>query len=252
MSHQAARRPGPVRALVRTELRLLLREPLALFWSLAFPVISTAVLGLLAPAPQAGLGGLRLVDVYQPVLAAFAVTVLSVQSLPAVIATYRERGVLRRLATTPVGPQRLLAAQLAVNLGVELASAAGVVAVGCAGFHARLPGNPAGFLAALLVTAASTLAIGLLVGALAPTGRTANAAGGVLYVGMMASAGLWVPRALMPAGLRAVSAASPLGAAVRALQASQAGHWPPLSALLVPACCGALCAVLAVRYFRWQ
>ena len=36
---------------------------------------------------------------------------IAVQHVPTVIATYRERGILRRLSTTPVHPRNVLIAQ---------------------------------------------------------------------------------------------------------------------------------------------
>jgi ABC-2 type transport system permease protein len=56
-------------AVLRTEARLLAREPGSLFWILAFPPLLLVILGAV-PAfrePQDGLGGLRVVDTYVPV-----------------------------------------------------------------------------------------------------------------------------------------------------------------------------------------
>ena len=58
-------------ALVRAEARLLLREPLTLFWGVAFPVVLLVVMGSFGSRPDPALGGARLVDVYAPVLIAF-------------------------------------------------------------------------------------------------------------------------------------------------------------------------------------
>jgi hypothetical protein len=107
----AAAQTRPTSALAKltlTEARLLLREPVALFWGLAFPMALLAVMGLASSGPQSDLGGLRLVAVYEPILIAFVTVAFAIQGLPGVVAGYRERRILRRMATTPVGPVRVV------------------------------------------------------------------------------------------------------------------------------------------------
>jgi ABC-2 type transport system permease protein len=250
--HRPTSRRSALRRLTVTEGKLLLREPLAVFWGIAFPIVLMTVMGLLASTPQADLGGLRLVDVYEPTLIAFVIAVFALQGMPTVLAGYRERGILRRLATTPVGPVRVLGAQLAVNLAVTLTTTAGILAVGRLAFDVTQPAHPLGFLATLALLASAMLAAGLLIAALAPTGRSANAIGAILFFPMMFFAGLWLPHALMPPTLQQVSDYTPLGAGVRAMQGSIFGGGPPLPALAVLAVYAAVCAVLARRFFRWQ
>ena len=115
-----------MRMLTLTEARLLLREPLALFWGLAMPMVLLAVMGWSASS----IGGVPLAAVYEPIVIAFISVVFGVQGIPVQVAAYRERRILRRLATTPAGPARVIGAQLIVSLTVVLAATAGVLAVG--------------------------------------------------------------------------------------------------------------------------
>jgi ABC-2 type transport system permease protein len=65
-------------------------------------------------------------------------------------------------------------------------------------------------------------------------------------------AGLWIPRATMPASLRQVSDFTPLGAAVQALQDSMRGSWPHPWGLAVLAGYAVVFTVAAARFFRWD
>src|SRR5262249_6258415 len=197
--------------------------PVALFWGPASPMALRAVMGIASSGPGAALGGRGLVAVYEPILIAFVTVAFAIQGLPAVVAGYRERRILRRMATTPVGPVRVVAAQLAVNLAVVLVATAGILAVGRLAFGVALPGQPPGFLVTYVLTAAGMLVLGLLTAARAPPGRAAGVIGPMLFFPLMFFAGLWIPRAQMPAILQQISDFTPLGAAVQALQDSLHG-----------------------------
>ena len=56
----------------------------------------------------------------------------------------------------------------------------------------------------------------------------------------------------MPAALRHISHATPLGAAVQALQDSWLGQWPHPIQLITLAAYAVVFAVAAARLFRWE
>jgi ABC-2 type transport system permease protein len=235
-----------MKMLTLTEARLLFREPLALFWGLAFPMVLLAVMGLSATS----IGGVRLVAVYEPIVIAFVSVAFGVQGIPVQIAGYRQGRVLRRLATTPAGPARVIGAQLIVSLAVILIATIGVLAVGRLGFGVPLPRQPVGFTLVAVLSATAMVALGLLIGAIAPTARSAGAAGTVLFFPLMYFAGLWTPQ--LSATARHIGQFTPLGAAAQALRDSMAGAWPPPTALAVLGICTLVCAGAAARFFRWE
>jgi ABC-2 type transport system permease protein len=238
--------------LVRIEATLLAREVVPLLWGADFPMVLLAVMGLFSHGPDKSLGGLSLVASYEPVLIAFTVSTFALQGLPAVLSGYRERGILRRLNATPVGAGRLLGAQLTVNITISLIATAGLLIVGYAGFGVPLPKQPAGFLLALLLTTAAMLSLGLLIASFARTGRVAAAVGTMLFLPLMFFAGLWMPRATMPAPLLRAGDDTPLGAAVAALQNTMAGQWPSAAGLAILADYTLAFGALAWRLFRWE
>lgn len=238
--------------LVHIEWKLFLREPMSVFWGVAFPVILLVVLGLASDGPDVDLDGLSLVGAYVPILLGFTMATLAISALPSVLATYREKGILRRLRATPVSPSRLLAAHLVLSLAVMVASAVLVLAVARLAFDVGLPDQPVGFLLAYALTAAAMLGLGLVIAAAAPSGRTATAAGAILFFPMMFFAGLWVPREVMGGALRTISDVTPLGAGIGALQDAAQGDFPRLLHLAVLAAWAILAVAAARRLFRWE
>lgn len=249
----AARRRHPFACLLRTELRLFARSLPNVLWSALLPVVAVIVLGIVPGTrhPSKHFDGQSALEVYLPILMVYVFVMASVNLLPAVLSGYRQKGVLRRLSTTPVPPWRLLAAQGVIFSGVGIVVDAVILAIGT-GCGARAPHQFAGFVLSLLLIAAATLGIGLLVTAVAPTERVANGLGMLLFFPMMFFAGLWVPRSTMNRPLRTISDWSPLGAGVRAVSATVDGHWPSAAPLLVLVGYAAICSLAAARLFRWE
>ncbi|MER7106728.1 ABC transporter permease [Streptomyces sp. NPDC000229] len=240
--------------VLKAEARLFTREPGSVFWVTVSPTLLLVILGLVPAFRKASddLGGLRVIDLYVPVSVLFALIMAGLQAMPPVLAGYRERGILRRMSTTPVRPSALLAAQLLVHAAVALLSAVLVVAVGRAAFGVRLPEQPAGYALALLLAAAGALALGAAVCAVSRTQKIATAVGSAVFFPTMFTAGVWVPVQAMPDTLQRIVHLTPFGATSEALDNAAAGGWPGWTHLGVLTLWTALLTWAAARWFRWE
>lgn len=240
--------------VVRTEGRLFGRELGSMFWILLFPTLVLAILGAIPSSrePAEALGGSRLVDVYTSVSVLLAMIVASVISMPSVVASYRERGILRRLRTTPVRPGSLLGAQVGVHAAAVLAAI--VLALGMARvvYDVPLPEAPGWYLVNLLLATAASCAIGSVVTSVARTTRAAQTVGMVIFFPLMFTAGVYSPVPAMSGWLHDVVTLTPLGAAAEALNDSLLGRDPDLVDLAVMGGWTIALALVAVRAFRWE
>jgi ABC-2 type transport system permease protein len=242
-----------IKKLTVTEFKLFAREPIALFWGIAFPVVILIVVGSSSSSKHsAHYGGLRFIDVYVPVLMVFVLSILSLNALPAVLTSYRDSGYLRRLATTPVGALRVIGVQLGLNVGVSAAAMAAILVVARIAFGVALPPEFFGFLLTLALAAVAMLGLGGVIAALAPSVRVAGLLGSLLFFPMMFFAGLWGPQASMSSGLRHASEYTPLGAAVAGIGNAMHGHFPAIAHLAVLVGYAVGFTFAAARLFRWD
>src|ERR1700728_3485598 len=181
--------------LILAEAKLLSRERVRMFITIGLPLILLIILGSI-PAlkkPSATFGGHPFINYYTLVMIVFAAAILALTAVPLVLAGYRERGVLRRLRTTPVGPYRVLAAQLVAAFGIFVVTTVLSLLVARIGFSVPWPRQAAGFIVTAILAAAALLSIGLVIASLAPTARTAQGFGALLFYLLMFFAGLWLP-----------------------------------------------------------
>ncbi|MGH6654314.1 MAG: ATP-binding cassette domain-containing protein [Actinocrinis sp.] len=142
--------------------------------------------------------------------------------------------------------------QLAVNVVLALIVLGLLLGVGTGAYGLSAPRQPAGFALALVLGTGALFSLGLWVAAVARTGKAAQAIGGGLFFPLEFLAGLWVPRQVMPSGLRDVSDLTPLGAAVSAIQDGLEGRFPAAKALLVMVGWALAFGYAAVRMFSWE
>jgi ABC-2 type transport system permease protein len=234
------------------EARLFLRESGVVVTALLFPTALLLVVGFIPTVrtPSPTFGGARFVDVFAPSLVVLVLGFLSLNRVPTAMGRYRERGVLRRMSTTPVHPAKLVAAQLVVNLVAGVLAVGLLVAVGSLAFDIDLPHHLPGFAAAFLVGLSSLSAVGLLIAAVSPSARSATGIAGTLLLVIMLLGGVDLPRFLLPHFLVLVGTYTPPG--VQALQDAWMGAGPQPLHLAIMAAITVVVGALAVRAFRWE
>jgi len=235
-----------------TEAKLFMREPAAVFFTLAFPLLLLLVFGAIfgnAPIDDSAFGP---VDRSVPGYIAIMIGALSLIGVPITLATYREKGVLRRFRVTPMPTWLVLAAHGLVALVMVLIGTGLVVGAGYALFDLRLPAAPVGVLAATILGSLSFLAVGFLLGGTLPTARTAQAVGMALFFPMLFLSGAALPRLLFPDLLRQISLFFPLTHVVTLIQNVWMGTGWNTSALLVLTGLLVTSAGSAIALFRWN
>jgi ABC-2 type transport system permease protein len=242
-----------LRQITLSEARLLLRDATALSVVLALPLGFLLIFGSMGSAgPVPGTDPRGSHAFLAAMAVALSVGMLGLFTMPTYLGTYREKGILRWLAVTPVHPAALLVAQLVVHVLMALAGLGLVLLVGAAVVDVRPPANPVGFLIAFTLGVGALLATGLLVAAVAPNGRAAGGLGSLLFYPLLFFAGAWMPKAQMPAPLARLADFTPVSAMVDALADTWAGRAPDPLNLLVLAATTVLLSALAARWFRWQ
>src|SRR5678815_2519613 len=142
------------------------------------PVLVFLLLGRLgrsiAPARDLSTGTFFRVNV--PVFIAILIALNAVLSLVAIIAIYREGGILKRLRATPLRPWTILTAHVLVKLLLTAVTLALMLLAGRRYFAAGLHPPVVSFSIALIITTWSILSIGFLIASVVPTARFAQPA----------------------------------------------------------------------------
>ncbi|PSL03555.1 ABC-2 type transport system permease protein [Haloactinopolyspora alba] len=233
------------------EAKLFLRDATAAIMTFALPVGLLAIFGSIGMGE--GADAQNVPESFVPVMAlSLAVAMLGLSVLPTVLGTYREKGILRRLSVTPVNPVNVLSAQLLVNLGAAVVSSAVVLVLAATAFGLGSPQNIPAFVVGFALTAAALFSIGLLVSALAPSGKSATSIGMLLFFPSMFFAGVWTPGELMPDWAEPVREVSPLGAGMEAMQDAWDGGWGGAANLVALVVAVLVAGSLGARFFRWE
>ena len=238
------------------ELKIFIREPLGVFGTVGIPVVIFLVLGRLfgLRAGQVPSDAPRVMSVDLPILTSLLIATSAVLSLVAIIAIYREGGILRRLRATPLRPYTILTAHVLVKLLLTAVTLALMVLVGRRLFPVPASVPLISFTVALLFSTVSILSLGFLIASVVPTARFAQPIGTVIVYPMLALSGLFAPLDALPRTLQLVARVLPLTYAVSLLRGIWHGdgwfaHLGDVAALTLMF---AACIAVSTRVFRWE
>lgn len=246
--------------LLRTEAAVWLRDPTSVFFGVLFPTVLLVGVGYGIPgmrepitdAPRDSLWyGVTPIATYLPTVLAMAIGTLAILSLPVTFATFRDKGVLRRLSTTPMRPQAIIVAHLIISVVTTFVGVALALGVAQTAFGIVRPTQLGVVLGAFVLGMLSLFSLGMLLSAVVNKPSTANAVASLVYFPLLFLAGLWTPGPIMPDIVRQIGQLTPMGAAAQAMDTGWFGEGFPLLQYVVMVAYTVVLLPLAIRLFRW-
>ena len=241
--------------LTYVNLKLSMREPMAMFFTLAFPPLLVVLFGAMyGNDPSAMFGGYGSMDISMPAYTALILSTVGLMGVPITISGYRESGVLRRFKATALRPITYIAADVVSNLVMTLLGMLGLVVVGWLLYRVQFEGNAVAVGCAVVFGGLGMFSVGYLIASLAPSARSAQVIGMVMFYPMMFLSGAGIPLEVLPESIQEISAFLPLTYVVKLLRGLWfGGVWG--DHLLETAVIGGVlivCTALAARFFRWE
>ncbi len=243
----------PFIKLTYTELKLQLREPVGLFFTLAFPVMLLVLFGaIFGNEPDAFLSGFGQVDLSTPGYIGMIIGTIGMVSIPITLSNYREKGILRRLRATPLQSGSVLWSHVAVQVIMAFVGVVLLLIAGALFYDLRLPKGNVMIVPAILLSAFSFFAIGFVLAGIMPTSRTAQAVGMALFYPMLFLSGAAMPRFMMPESVQQIAEFLPLTHVVILLEDLWfTGTWNMIS-LAVIVVLLILGLIVSKFTFRWE
>jgi len=246
--------PAPTRQRVAAqtafEARAILRNGEQLLVTVIVPVL--VLVGLTrATAIDLDTGGASRIDFLTPGVLALAVMTTSFTSQAIASSFDRRNGVLRLLATTPLGRSGLLAGKVLGVLVVEIVQVAIIGATALLlGWHPDAAGLLLAVVAIVLGTAAFTALALLVAGTL--RAEAVLAVANLLLLVLAVAGGVIIPASQLPGPMAHVALLLPSGALGEAMRETlMHGVLPPWSVVVLVAWAAAL-GWGASRLFRWH
>lgn len=237
------------------EFKLFTREFFAAFFTLVFPVMLLVFFGMIYGNEKTDFfKGAGFVDIAVPSYTAMIIASSGLISITTIIASYREKGILRRLHATPLRPQTILSAHVFVifimtTLGMVLLIIAGKLI-----YNMQFEGNLFSVTAGFTLSSMSFFSMGFLIAGLIPTARTAQATAMVLFYPMIFLSGATIPLEVLPENIQNFATILPLKHVVILLRGLWFGNNWGQYLLEVSVLTGILLIAIPIsaKTFRWE
>jgi ABC-2 type transport system permease protein len=245
----AASKPrSAVSRLLRAEFRLTLRDPLVLTFVVGFPIVTMLIIGgAFGTQPDDGFAGTNPSHWYVASYFTVVIAATGLIMMPVHLASYRERGVLRRFAAA--GFPRWSFAVAELILGLVTIVVAGILLLLVA---APVYGIPAvhdvgRVVAGLVLGSIAFVSLGVLLGTLLPSARAAQAVGLMLFFPSFLIGAGGPPPSVMGSAVKHVGDFLPLTWVTTSIREPWLGIGTPTASLVAVAVLAVVTTTLAVR-----
>jgi ABC-2 type transport system permease protein len=234
--------------LVRAELKLMVRDPLVLTFVFAFPIVTMLIIGgSFGTTPDPDFAGARPSHWYVASYLTVVIAATGMIMLPVHLASYRERGVLRRFLASGFPRFSFAAAQFIVGLLVTAVAAALLLVVAAPVYGVPAVHVPWRVAAGVAVGAVAFVSGGVLLGSLLPSARAAQAVGLLLFFPSFLLGSGGPPPNVMGSALRDVADVLPLTQVTKAIREPWLGVGTATPSLIVVSLLAVLATVVAAR-----
>lgn len=240
--------------LTWVELKLFIREPITVVFTLALPVIFLFVMGGVfgneaSPDVYRGVGAM---NYYMPSYYGLIMMAVGTVSLPVHLAAYRERGVLRRFRASSFSVWSVLISQLLVSFAIAIAGSLLITVMGKVAYDPDWPVYIGQLILAFIIGTVCFSCFGFFLGAVLPSTRLAQGVGMLLFFIMMILGGAGPPPEVLSRAMQIIGEATPLHWVIYMLQDPWLGFGWHANASLIVGGITVVSAGLAARFFRWE
>ncbi|WP_103061511.1 ABC transporter permease [Actinomyces qiguomingii] len=192
---------------LKIELKIYLRQPLYLLFSILMPVVSFAMFGSIYK--NSSYGGIDFFSAYIPGFCVIILFASSVYNVGNQVVADREKGIYRRLGVTPVSLPRIMMVVIMKVFLVAMTAFLLIMLTARFIFEVAAP-NMALFVAVFLVAVVYSLLFGFGIGAITQKINTFSAVMMALFMPMIILSDATVPLSVMPRTLQNIAEVNPL------------------------------------------
>jgi ABC-2 type transport system permease protein len=234
--------------LVQAELKLMMRDPLVLTFVVAFPIVTMLIIGgAFGTQPDQAFDFVNPAHWYVASYLTVVIAAMGLVMLPVHLASYRERGVLRRFAAAGFPRWSFPISQLIVGLATTTVSCALLLAVAAPVYG--IPPMHAWWrvTAALALGSIAFVSLGVVLGSVLPSARSAQAVGLLIFFPSFLLGAGGPPPHVMGSVVRQVAGPLPLTLLTNAVREPWLGLGSATGSLAAVAALAVAATVLAAR-----
>jgi ABC-2 type transport system permease protein len=234
------------------------REPASVFFTVAMPIIFLFLFASVFGNDTIRVNGhaIKQTTYEVPAIVTLAVVSATVVNLAMTFAILREKGLLKRVRSTPLPPWVYLAGRILTATVVCVLLVVALLVIGRVVYGVTVPSHTLpGLVLTVVVGAAACCALGFALTALIPSENAAPAIVNAIVLPLYFFSGVFIPDNSLPSGMKFIGSLFPVRhlfqAFLTAFDPATRGSGIAVGHLAVLAVWGLAGGVVAARTFRW-